>query len=125
MKQEEILECNKLCAEFLKWEFTTFKEVYNHINDFKGNQYDSLEELQFHSDWNWIMMVIEKIQGLGFNTDSYSPIQGSVELEDTLHEFNIWDKINPEIQGRGKTKKEAVVQAINKFLIWYNENKTN
>lgn len=121
MTQEEILEYNKLCAEFLKWEFTTFKEVYNHINDFKGNQYDSLEELQFHSDWNWIMMVIEKIEGLGFNTDSYSPIQGSVELEYTLHEFNIWDKINPEIQGRGKTKKEAVIQAINQFLIWYNE----
>ena len=81
-----------------------------------------LKNLMFDSDWNWIMMVIEKIEGLGFNTDSYSPIQGSVELEDTLHQFNIWDKINPEIEGRAKTKKEATIQAIYKFLIWYNEN---
>ena len=125
MTKEEILEYNKLCAEFLGLELygPGFPSGYFYKQDY----YDfyHFEDLKFHSDWNWIMMVIEKIQGLGFNTDSYSPIQGSVELEDTLHEFNIWDKINPEIQGRGKTKKEAVVKAINQFLIWYNENKTN
>ena len=26
------------------------------------------------------------------------------------------------VSENGKTKKEAVVQAINQFLIWYNEN---
>lgn len=121
MKQEEILEYNKRCAEFLGLELYApgFPSGYFYKND--NNHFYHFEDLRFHSDWNWIMMVIEKIEGLGFNTDSYSPIQGSVELEYTLHEFNIWDKINPEIQGRGKTKKEAVIQAINQFLIWYNE----
>ena len=120
MTQEEILKYNKLCADVMGWQNLnddSYPEYLTPMGDFY-----SLKNLMFDSDWNWIMMVIEKIEGLGFNTDSYSPIQGSVELEDTLHQFNIWDKINPEIQGRAKTKKEATIQAIYKFLIWYNEN---
>lgn len=122
MTQEEILKYNKLCADVMGWKNLnddSYPEYLTPMGDFY-----SLKNLMFDSDWNWIMMVIEKIEGLGFNTDSYSPIHGSVESEATLHEFNIWDKINPEIQGRGKTRKQATVQAIYKFLIWYNENKT-
>ena len=128
MTQEEILEYNKRCAEFLKWEFTTFKEVYNHINDFKGNQYDSLEELQFHSDWNWIMEVVEAIEKLYDHPNKEISVDiraGQIEifqrpyrLEDNdYHELIYLDDgyIN-------NSKKEAVVKAINQFLIWYNEN---
>jgi hypothetical protein len=157
MTQEQILEYNKMCADFLglkkkvhnekekEWYLTCYptlpehREAYNLPLNFPSKYehpnvifalYDNLPvqnervcvaKLKFHSDWNWIMEVVEAIEKSGFNTDSYSPIQGLVE--DNFYEFNIWNKINPEIQGRGNTNKEAVVQAINKFLTWYNKNK--
>lgn len=43
---------------------------------------------------------------------------GAVESGDTTH-----STLKREVQALlGKAAKEAVVQAINKFLIWYNEN---
>lgn len=112
MTQEEILEYNKLCAEFLN--LHRDKEVA--IYKFNAYPYDFLK---FHSDWNWIMEVIDNIEKLGFNFDSYNPIGIG---KDGFYEFNIWNRLNPEIQGRGNTSKEAYIDAINQFLIWYNEN---
>ena len=43
--------------------------------------------------------------------------------KDGFYEFNIWNKISAEIEGRGSTSKEAYIDAINQFLIWYNENR--
>ena len=50
MTQEEILDYNKRCAEFLGEEMTTY---------FVETQMDLIgsSELHFHSDWNWIMEV--------------------------------------------------------------------
>jgi predicted phosphohydrolase len=69
------------------------------------------ENLNFASDWNWIMEVVEKIE------DIYriQPIQiaGTRCLIHTNHTFNVYRS----------SKKEAVVQAIWEFLNWYNKNK--
>ena len=122
MTQEETLEYNKMCAKFLGWKETSeefkiawvgckTKERLEKINkdcipilekdgdirfpDFSG----------FTEDWNWIMEVIEKIYSLSIYYDKYKPLNssqftnGGIELT---------------------TNKEAVVEAINQFLIWYN-----
>ena len=64
-------ENNKLLAEFLGWEkFETFEgseeycltyveELHLKVGDF--NIY-SLSELKFNSDWNWLMLVVDKIE---------------------------------------------------------------
>lgn len=117
MTQEEILEYNKRCAEFLgiKLEDTypvNWKEFKHLFNSFE-------DSLKFHSDWNWIMEVIDNIEKLGFNFDSYNPTGIG---KDGFYEFNIFEIKNIEIAGRGNTSKEAYIDAINRFLIWYNEN---
>lgn len=52
MKKEEIIEGNKLIAEFMgehTWtNLTTLKQEYN------GNY-------QYHSSWDWLMPVVQKI----------------------------------------------------------------
>lgn len=130
MSKEEILEYNKRCAEFLDWKKTYAHEFdkygycqtvdgyetpfINIISDEQIIEYNnsrftySERELQFHSDWNWIMEVVEAIQKIS-------------EVNIYKDECSIAKKVNVSyIKGYGKTK-EAVVQAINQFLIWHNE----
>ena len=123
MTQEEAIQYNRRCAQCLGVDVDYSTEVYKDskspLRDYINNKPKS-EPLLFDEDWNWIMWVVEAIEKLGFNTDFYSPIQYST---DNFHEFNIWNKPTSDIQGRSKIKKEAVVQAINQFLISYKQNK--
>lgn len=118
MEIQEILEYNKMCAEFLEYEFDELSETYEtpHLklvepHAFGDEQFScklKIYELDFHSDWNWIMEVVEKIYSLNIYYDKYKP-------------FNSSQFTNGEVELT--TNKEAVVEAINKFLIWYNKNK--
>jgi hypothetical protein len=105
MTEEEILQYNKMCAEFLNLHRDEEVAIYK----FNAYPYDFLK---FHSNWDWIMEVVEAIEKKGYEIDIFS---NCVEICDTPDENYITEAV-------GKTKKEAVVQAINQFLIWYNEN---
>lgn len=100
-------ENNKIIAEFLGY--------YTVIND---SQYPNkplyvwdFEDFKFHSDWNWLMEVVEKIEGLG------------------NHGFTIYRKTT-NINGlpielantRKSTKIQAVYNACVEFIKWYNEH---
>lgn len=136
MTQEEILQYNKRCAEFLgaiysdcaeAWGFGNAKNIGSKM--FHGVMYHNViqaerfeKELKFHSDWNWIMEVVEAIEKLGYESliggsEYYYPEKGMRYIQ-----CFIKDEIN--IYQEAKTKKEAVVEAINQFLIWYEQNKT-
>lgn len=134
MTQEEILEYNKRCALFLGWKETSeqfkidwvgckTKERLDKI-DKEANIYIPILEkdgdvifpdfsvINFHSDWNWIMEVVEAIEQL--ENVRVKMLQNSCDI------FVI-DK-DKFITVTKTSKQEAVVQAINQFLIWYNEN---
>lgn len=109
MTQEEILEYNKLCAEFLglKLSGPGFPSGYFYKQDY---------------DWNWIMEVVEAIEKLKYLVVIKSNFCQIQELGNRENNFN--PKIISSLYS--KSKQEAVIQAINQFLIWYNnENKTN
>jgi hypothetical protein len=129
MTAEEILEYNKRCAEFLgaiysehakAWGFGNAKNIGSKM--FHGVMYHNVIEaqrfekkLKFHSDWNWIMEVVEAIENL---------FDGEVLVEISDESCYIgYYKLLYEKYTTMETKKEAVVQAINQFLIWYNKNK--
>jgi len=74
------------------------------------------------SDWNWIMEVVEAIEKLGYESliggsEYYYPEKGMRYIQSFI-------KDDITIYQEAKTKKEAVVQAINQFLIWYNNQKS-
>ena len=136
MTQEEIKEYNKRCAEFLgMYDYSMDNEYFE-----KGNYYCYPEKEKnpgsgyytivqntsdgyygiFNSDWNWIMEVVEAIEKLGYESliggsEYYYPEKGMRYIQSFI-------KDDVTIYQEAKTKKEAVVQAINQFLIWYNEN---
>ena len=120
MTQEEILDYNRRCAEIVGLKrgwwisqekpLTDDKKQWWDINGktFLGTKVYYDKDLKFHSDWNWIMEVVEKIYSLNIYYDKYKP-------------FNSSQFTNGEIELT--TNKEAVVEAINQFLIWHEQNK--
>lgn len=117
MTQKEILQYNKRCAEFLgaqclspntKYSYFDFGESWENKN-FLFQQIIHSNMLKFHSDWNWIMEIVEAIEKLGYNR------RVDIDSSHVLIQYKEWYTLVQE-----NSKKEAVVQAINQFLIWYN-----
>lgn len=124
-------EYNRLCAEFLGSELKNDGQfdywTYDHLGfdpmKIRGSSWVS-GNFEFHSDWNWIMEVVEKIrvtyfQGLPFQfkiNDETGYVYIVHHLMDNAYfiQVLIKDKL-----------KEAVVQAIWEFLQWYNEQEFN
>jgi hypothetical protein len=98
-----LTENNRLIAEFMEWEQTD-----NNMFDFPDNFNDCLtleyhcispDLMKFHSDWNWLMEVVEKILNICSESD---------EME---RYYTIIDGI-PSI--------ESVYECCIEFILWYN-----
>lgn len=122
MIQEEILKYNEICAIFLGYKNTTPTDkdfnIYEKENGEVGNLIETMS-MKFHSDWNWVIKVIDTIEKLGYLVEisgnserSFACI--SVENTDIPIIRCGYDVYLP--------KKEVVIVTINKFLNWY-ENK--
>ena len=102
------IESNKLIAEFMNIPLITSEEFVNELKEQRKNgiQYSInksiLEDLTYHSDWNSLMEVIEKIVDICLHLDS-------MEMY-----YNITDSI-PSI--------DTTYNACIEFIEWYNENK--
>ena len=73
----------------------------------------SIDYLQFHSDWNCLMEVVEKIESLGFFFEikrNWAKI-----TKDKIVIVVRWEEDNNKI--------EAVYNASVEFIKWYNQNK--
>lgn len=104
-------------------------------------------ELEFHSNWNWLMLVIEKIETTEWDitgTERYErfkdkfpnikSLEGEIILMyDNREEFKGWSfnvsvgtlpsiRIGDSLK-RYETKKECAVEACLKFVDWFESNK--
>jgi len=117
----DIIENNKLIANFRKSDYNS--EIVSICQDLYDKGFRSIEIIDnkeplfeyphYHSDWNWLMPVVEKIESLGYDViinGEWCNIN-SVELEDDICDISIKGKIN------------AVYLAIVEFIKWHNENK--
>jgi|LakMenE18May11ns_1017448.scaffolds.fasta_scaffold9792514_3 hypothetical protein len=125
-------ENNKIIAEFMGLELEetlSGKFVYarnefnnpNKENDCQTNFYEA-NELCFHSDWNWLMEVVDKIESLGYISNQDSRIcEGSLK---PIYYFRIFIK-HYKGQNVGYSKAntgiEAVYNACVEFIKWYND----
>lgn len=122
MTQQEIYNYNNRCAEFLGYVNTTstdkdFNIYENEKGMIIGNKIYTLLEtmsMKFHSDWNWTHEVIRVIENIRDVRDVTINSVGCI----IFHKEGAFS-------GFSDNKHEAVVEAINKFLIWYNENYKN
>lgn len=129
MTQKEINDYNEMCASFLGWEkLDTDSEMQTWKVLYKNNEgeYKYTLNMQFHSDWNFIIEVIEKIELLSDKfhgcfrviIDSNTCTIKSSNLKIDNHRFSY----TYHSECISETKKEAVVDAINEFLTFYNHD---
>jgi hypothetical protein len=129
-------EYNKLCAEFMGYKLVT-PEMRKHPEewissywenpDFNGSSKGVLcseNGLQYNTNWNWIMEVVDtipqKVQGINVSIHPNSclitdtGVRGQLSLNASKNIVKVLD---------APTRKEAVIQAIWEFLNWYKDNK--
>lgn len=139
---------NELIAEFLGYVNTTPSDkdfnIYEKQNGELGRLIETMS-MKFHSDWNWLMKVVEKIEILGSNTimgrvlysrfviehnniilnwSSNNNYQLSIE---TLPSWkngrkNVISKEYKRIKlSKEATKIEAIYATCIEFIKWYNQ----
>ena len=126
-----MLEDNKIIAEFLDWEFDdlseTFETPFLKLVDphaFGDEQFScklQYFELEFHSDWNWLMKVVEKIHSMQSYGVFINPNGTYIQDED--------DKVicmtfkNEEVNGEiiSSSNIEATFNCCAEFVKWYNK----
>ena len=130
---ENIIENNKIIAEFLDWEFDDLSETFEtpflklvEPQAFGDEQFScKLQdfELEFHSDWNWLMSVVEKIENL---QDENNCAIYNVQIEQSFTEIidnHTSETIIYDIDADSKI--EAVYNTVIEFIKWYNEQNKN
>ena len=117
-------ENNKIIAEFIGWKEQEEDFMFNPKTS--GSIY--VKSLLFHKDWNWLMEVVEKIEGLGYRTLAEN--ECFMITKSKLSSFDVRSKDdystifsdNYEINHYGGSKKENVYNACVEFIKWYNKN---
>ena len=111
-------ENNKLIAEFLgeikqPFEFPQFGYI-NSMGDWKDTFFDN--QLKFHSDWNWLMRVVEKIESLGYTVTIAGvmcKVTKVLDLENSIVSYVLGDK---------SRKLELIYTTMVEFVKWHNKN---
>lgn len=136
MTQQEILDGNKMIAEFLGWSdklhqtmspdiSTGFKNEYMRFDSPCGTQSlsyyykDFTECLPYQSSWSWLRPVVEKIEGIkddGINWDWCVTIE---------RDFCCITKggENPLCEYQGHDKIRNVFYAVVQFIKFHNDQK--
>ena len=112
------LENNKLIAEFLGRNGKINKSLYSWkgIDALLSGGWVPIEQTKFHSDWNWLMQVVEKIRKFHNGTEPLNDKQIGQLLQ-------LIKKLNESLTLRNELSIEAVYNACVEFIKWYNEQK--
>ena len=130
MEAKEIIEGNKLIAEFMGGKLIPFPDsVYKEVYEFEteitycsGKKWP-IPVLAYHVSWDWLMPVVEKIKTIK-HPDYYG--FGFSMINDTI-QFTADNLIVPQFKKHWKEKDSmlnATWLAVVEFLEWYNQNKT-
>lgn len=128
MTQEEIIEGNKLIAVFIGLKEKGFGRNM-HFVDKNGKIIAMSYLLQYHTSWDWLMPVVEKIESLGLEILDecnlwYFQINKQevfINMSGILNNGNKFE-LNKYIES--ETKKEAIYKAVVEFIKWFNQQNT-
>lgn len=116
MKDKEILEGNKLIAEFMGLRKASY---YTGLNEFQA------EELEYATSYDWLMPVVEKIEDLNWNDGKLSEYLhiNEIEFNTEGNEFLIPFRITSKSYYNNIPRIELYYEAVIDFIKWYNIKK--
>ena len=110
MKSSEILEGNKLIAEFMG--FISNGNMYQCCFG-NVNKYSNLVSMSFHKSYEWIMPVVEKIESLNYTSEIYTL---SCNTTTAFYSGGVV-VYKTKLQN---SKIESIYRAVVGFILWYN-----
>jgi hypothetical protein len=126
---ENIIEGNKLIAEFMgfelkvKW-YEMPLSFPHHLMSAGGGKAlrCEMDDLQFDKSWDWLMTVVGKIEEKQFNVSISSQMEFINDDTEIYwhHDVCISDDPNEIINLSSGSKINSVFQAVIEFIKWYN-----
>jgi hypothetical protein len=120
-----MLENNRLIAEFMQLEPSVevmgSSKLYYKIKGYQ--RHDSLiaseDEFEYHLSFDWLMPVIEKIEGQGTIVEIWLCLAKSCRITTTGFKKPTIRIANTE----SNSLIDAVYEAVIEYIKWYNQNK--
>lgn len=113
-----ITENNKIIAEFMGIIYMEKNKLCAYLFPNGTTCLDT--ELKYHSDWNWLMEVVEKIENLEYINRKGRFSIGSTNFEENYTAF-VLDCDEEFIQEDGEIKIISVYNVVIEFIKWYNQ----
>lgn len=120
MEIQDIIISNKIIAKFMKYDDV---DCYNckYTRDCNWIQcgltpQEKDEQLKYHSSWDWLMPVVEKIEDYGYIV---------YIKQEICYIRNKTNSIKNLVYMCHYPKITAVFMVVVEFIKWYNENKDN
>lgn len=116
----ETIEGNKLIAEFLNapfdWDAIGQETAWIKLPNKELSSWARCVDLKYHSSWDWLMPVVEKIESLG---------RFSFEIDlNSAHVYEMdFDKSELTIEAHENSKIASTWLAVVEFINWFNQNK--
>lgn len=94
------------------------------ILTYPGNEkYHAVELLKYHSSWEWLMTVVEKIESMGYEVEIGRHLYRNKDyFVCTIHDQG--DSVRLEYEWYS-SKIKSVYDAIVEFIKWYNRKHKN
>ena len=106
-------ENNRLIAEFLGFQQTNIG-WYDAEEVLLRTEIDNtFDDLKFHTDWNWLMQVVEKIESFGHDVFINTCLCRITDVG-----LDIFEDIECFVNDN---KRQATYNACVEFVKWYNE----
>jgi len=106
MKESEVIEGNKLIAEFMGWKCS------NNEDRWTQPDHSKVTGLYFHGSWDWLIPVVEKIENLREIRDFVISSVGCSILSHGFKSFISYDECDSKIS--------AVYKSVVEFIKWHN-----
>lgn len=112
-----------MLANFLGWEVSNdARKLKIDVQELPlGYNKLRLKDLKFHKSYDWLMLVVDKIDDLAYNTIIESYDTGT-HITCSITIMNEYNNTFEDIQLEGDKKFKLLLKACIKFVKWYNEN---
>ena len=126
-----ITENNRLIAEFLEFQSTTLGWFDNEEHLINVETDNTFDDLKFHKDWNWLMVVVEKIESVkSYDRDVFGTEVKIYKDKCTIksRHYNTKGVVYSKEQyfdgiRQEKSKIESTYTLCVDFIKWYNKQK--
>lgn len=130
---ETTVDKNKVIAEFMGLTYSSETKEY-YLPIYNSGDWWNEDELSYHTSWDWIMPVVEKIESMEYWTEICNSPLGTKARPDRLMWFEIGkdnhrDLLRDDCYTRiarveAGSKIEAVYNAVYEFITWWNKEKS-